>query len=158
MSEETKRCRNIRRVLIFLFIVCGYMLSMTFAVDLIEIDGVETYIQMTALNLAFGTMGGATPVRQNTVIGLLYIIIPLVGFFFMFFDKKTNIKNIVGICCGVIGMTSIFMFIGLNIGIGALISIFCYILIDILSATALLMNLQDRKAERKPRTLKRHLV
>ena len=70
----------------------------------------------------------------------------------MFFDKKTNIKNIVGICCGMIGMTSIFMFIGYNIGIGALLSIFCYILIDILSITAMLMHIQDAK----PKALKRH--
>jgi len=157
MSEESKRCRNIRRVLIFLFIVCGYMLSTTFAVDVIEIDGVETVVSMTALNLAFGAMGGSVPVRQNTPIGMLYIILPVVGFFFMFFDKKTNIKNIVGICCGMIGMTSIFMFINFNIGIGALVSILCYILIDILSVTAMFMHLQDSKTNSKPRTLKGHL-
>ena len=156
MSEESKRCRNIRRALICLFVVCGYLLSTTFAVDIVEIDGTEKAVAFTALNLAFGSMGENDPVRQNIVIGLLYIILPFIGFFFMFFDKKTNIKNIVGICCSMIGMTSIFTFIGFNIGIGALISIICYIVIDILSIIAMFMHLQDRKTEIKPKTLRRH--
>lgn len=156
MNIETKRCRNIRRVLVALFIVCGYLLSTTYAVDYMEINGEETYVPMTALNLAFGTMGSDIPVRQNTVIGIVYLALPLIGFFFMFFDKKSNIKNFVGIGCGVIGMMSILMFIGGNIGMGALVSIFCYMLITILSATAVLMNLQDRKSERSAPTLKKH--
>ena len=61
MSDESKRCRNIRRVLIALFIVCGYMLSTTFAVDVMEIDGAETMVSMTALDLAFGSMGREIP-------------------------------------------------------------------------------------------------
>ena len=152
MSDESKRCRNIRRVLIALFIVCGYMLSTTFAVDVMEIDGAETMVSMTALDLAFGSMGREIPIRHNIVIGLVYILLPFIGFFFMFFDKKTNMKNIVGICCGMIDMTTIFMFIGYIIGICALLSIFCYILIDILSITAMLMHIQDAK----PKALKRH--
>ena len=154
---ESKRCRNIRRVLIALFIVCGYLLSTTYAVDYIEIDGVDTFVPMTALNLAFGAMGGSTPVRKNTVIGIVYLLIPLIGFFFMFFDKKSNIKNFVGIGCGVIGMMSILMFIGSNIGMGALVSIFCYMLITILSATSVLMNVQDRKKQQAAPVLKKHI-
>ena len=132
------------------------MLSTTFAVDIMEVNGAEQIVSMTALNLAFGSMGSEIPARQNTVIGLLYLALPVIGFFFMFFDKKTNIKNFVGIGCGMIGMTSIFMFIGFNMGIGALVSILCYILIDILSIMAMFMHLQDNKKEIKPKTLKPH--
>ena len=153
---ESKRCRNIRRVLIALFVVCGYMLSTTFAGAFVDVKGEETYVSMTALNLAFGSIENDIPVYQNKAVGSVYLIIPFIGFFFMFFDKKTNIKNIVGICCSMIGMTSIFTFIGFNIGIGALISIICYIVIDILSIIAMFMHLQDRKTEIKPKTLKRH--
>ena len=53
-SVESKRCHNIRRVLIALFIVCGYMLSTTFAGAYFDIDGKETFVPMTALNLALG--------------------------------------------------------------------------------------------------------
>lgn len=156
MSEtETKRCRNTRRVLIALFIVCGYMLSTTYAVDYVEIQGKETLVEMTALNLAFGAMGGSLPMRSNIVIGLLFIFLPLLGFFFMFFDKKTNIKNFVGIGCGLIGMMSIMLFIGANIGIGALVSVLCYLVITILSTVAVLMHAQDKRAVSAPK-LKKH--
>jgi len=157
-NKETKRCRNIRRVLIALFIVCGYMLSTTYAVDYIEIQGEETLVAMTALNLAFGAMGGSLPMRSNIVIGALFLLLPLIGFFFMFFDKKTNIKNFVGIGCGVIGMMSIMLFIGANIGIGALVSVLCYMVITILSAVAALMHAQDKRAASAPSApkLKKH--
>jgi len=155
-NTETKRCRNIRRVLIALFIVCGYMLSTTFAVDYIEVQGEEKLVEMTALNLAFGAMGGSLPMRSNIVIGLLFILLPLLGFFFMFFDKKTNIKNFVGLGCGIIGMMSIMLFIGANIGIGAFISVLCYVLITILSGVAVLMQAQDNRKNYAPK-LKTHV-
>jgi len=155
-NTETKRCRNIRRVLIALFIVCGYMLSTTFAVDYIEVQGEEKLVEMTALNLAFGAMGGSLPMRSNIVIGLLFILLPLLGFFFMFFDKKTNIKNFVGLGCGIIGMMSIMFFIGANIGIGAFISVLCYVLITILSGVAVLMQAQDNRKNYAPK-LKTHV-
>ena len=153
---ETKRCRNIRRVLIALFIVAGYMLSTTFAVDYLEVQGEEQLVEMTALNLAFGAMGGSVPMRSNIVIGLLFILLPFLGFFFMFFDKKTNVKNFVGLGCGIIGLMSIMLFIGANIGIGALVSVLCYLLITMLSGIAVLMHAQDNPKEITTK-LKKHV-
>lgn len=152
-SSETKRCRNIRRVLIALFIVCGYMLSTTFAGAYFDIDGKETYVPMTALNLALGSMGGDTPVYQNKFFGGMYILIPFIGFFFMFFDKKSNVKNLAGIILGIVGCLAIAFPLGasdkLYLGIGALVSMIVYVLITMLSAISILFVIEDRHKERK---------
>lgn len=143
-STETRRCRNIRRVLIALFIVCGYLLSTTYAIVPVEIDGKETYVNETALNLTFGSMGGDTPMAASK-FGYLFLVLPFIGFFFMFFDKKTNIKNFVGLICGVVGALSISFFIGAYVGLGGLVSIFAYMLIAFLSAVSIFLNAQDKK-------------
>ncbi len=140
---ETKRCRNIRRVLIAMFVVCGYMLSTTFAYA--EIN--EEWVSMTALNLAFGSMGADHPVYKNTFFGLMYIVIPLIGFFFMFFDHKSNLKNLVGIVCGIVGCAALALPLGaseaLYIGIGAVVSMVLYIVITTLSAISIFMKIED---------------
>lgn len=150
-KEETIRCRNIRRVLIGMFIVCGYLLSTTFATAYIDVDGKEQLISMTALNLAFGSMGADHPVYKNTLFGVTYMVIPLLGFLFMFFDHRSNVKNLVGIACGMIGCCSIALPIGmsgeLGLGIGALLSMLIYLIITPISAISVFMKIEDdRKA------------
>lgn len=159
---ETKRCRNIRRVLIALFIVCGYMLSTTFAGTYVEIEGEEVFVRTTALNFLFGAGGLDTPVFRNIPLGILYCVIPLVGFFFMFFDKKSNVKNMVGIVCGAVGCLSIALPLAANssemaLGIGALVSILVYMIITMLSGISVFMKLEDRRSEEtEPKRLGKH--
>ena len=161
-NTETKRCRNIRRVIIALFVVCGYMLSTTFAGAYLPVEGEQTFVTMTALNFAFGAMGSDNPVLRNTPLGILYCIIPLVGFFFMFFDKKSNLKNYVGIVCGAVGCLSIAFPLAANsselaIGIGAIVSILCYMIITMLSGISVFMKLEDRRnGNTEPKRLSKH--
>ncbi len=158
---ESKRCRNIRRVLIALFVVCGYMLSTTFAGAFVDVKGEETYVSMTALNLAFGSIENDIPVYQNKAVGSVYLIIPFIGFFFMFFDKKSNVKNLVGLALGVIGCSVIALPIGANnelyLGIGALVSMVAYMLIAMLSGVSIFMILEDRRAGESEKKLSKHL-
>ena len=66
-TTETKRCRNIRRVLIALFVVCGYLLSTTFISAYVTVGGKEKLITETALNLTFGSVSGSTPPSPWTI-------------------------------------------------------------------------------------------
>lgn len=131
------------------------MLSTTFAYAYIQTsEGAEPeLISMTALNLAFGSMNADHPVYRNTFFGVLYMVIPLIGFFFMFFDKKSNLKNLVGICCGVIGCLAIALPIGFNDelapGVGALTSVLVYVFITMLSAISVFVKLEDNAKMRK---------
>lgn len=154
-ETETKRCKRLRTCLVCLFIVCGYLLSTTYAIDVLEVDGVETYVPMTALNLVFGEMGGATPVRASK-IGYIFLIVPLVGFLFTFFDRKSNVKNIVSIICGTVGALSISFLIGSYVGMGAFVSIFLYMFIVVIAAISILFNIQDRKEINTAPRLEKH--
>ena len=176
---ETKRCRNLRRVLIALFIVCGYMLSTTFAGAYLDVKGKETFVTMTAINLALGSPGSDTPVYQNAFFGGMYIAIPFIGFFFMFFDKnikknpikgiaiyipfigfffmffdkKSNVKNLAGVILGIVGCLGIALPLGMSeklyLGIGAMVSMILYVIIAMLSAVSILFVLEDKQKDSK---------
>lgn len=154
-STETKRCKIMRRAIMIIFIVCGYLLSTTYAIDVIEVDGEELVVPMTALNLVFGAMGSDIPVRANK-IAIIFFLVPLIGFFFTFFDKKSNIKNFVSLACGAIGALSISILIGGYGGIGALLSVVLYFIIFVLSVFSIFMNLQDRAKTKEPTRLSVH--
>ena len=151
-NTETKRCRNLRRVFIGMFIVCGYMLSTPFAYAYVDVEGKPELISMTALNLAFGTITEDHPVYRNTLFGIIYLILPLLGFFFMFFDKRSNAKNLVGIACGIIGSMSIALPIGFNEnlapGIGAVVSTIFYVFVTTLSAISVFVHIEDTRNSR----------
>ena len=136
------------------------MLSTTFASAYFDIDGEKKSVPMTALNLALGSMGSDTPVYQNKLFGGMYIAIPFIGFFFMFFDKKSNVKNLVGMVCGIIGCLSISFPLGANenlyVGIGAVVSILVYVIITALSGISIFMKLEDRHKENKGTRLSVH--
>ena len=153
-KNETKRCRNIRRVLIALFVVCGYLLSTTFVYAYVTVEGEEKLISETAMNLAFGSVSGSTPAYKNTVVGVMYFLIPLIGFLFMFFDHRSNVKNLVGIICGIVGCLSIALPIGFNpdlgLGIGALVSTILYMFITALSGISVFMKLEDDRNDKSP--------
>ena len=146
---ESKRCRTLRRVLIGMFIVCAYLLSCPFVSAYITINDADKLIYMTALNLAFGSMGADHPVYMNAVYGMTYIIVPVVGFFFMCFDRKSNLKNLVGIACGVIGCLSIALPIGMssymNLEYGAFASMLIYLFITPISAASIFVRMEDNR-------------
>lgn len=135
-----------------IFFACGYLLSSTFAYAYVESNGEAMYISMTALNLAFGSMGADHPVYMNTAFGIVYIALPLIGFISMFADHHSNVKNLIGIACGVIGCTAIALPIGFNqnlsLGVGAFASMMLYMCATTLSAIAVFMKLEDNRENR----------
>ena len=150
---ESSRCKKLRRVICGMFIVIGYMLSTTFAYAYIETEGEGIFVHMTALNLAFGNPCSDTPMYRNTLYGVIYILLPFIGFLFTFFDHKSNVKNYVSIVCGIIGCSSIALPIGFNPeltpGIGAITSIFLYTAVTSLSAISVLFKIQEQRAANK---------
>ncbi len=152
---ETKRCKVLRGITAFLYVVCGYLLSTTFAVAPVEYKGEEVLSYMTAINLAFGGLGGEVPVYTNK-IAIIFFVIPLVGFFFMFFDKKSNIKNIVSLVGSVLGCAMISFLIGGYIGIGGLLSVLLYFVIAVMSAFGIVLHLADGQKTRQTVRLSPH--
>ena len=61
----------------------------------------------------------------NTMIPLnfIFLVIPIVGFFFCVLDRKSNMKNIVSILCCLLGVVSILTIVTINlISLGSMLA------------------------------------
>lgn len=89
---------------------------------------------------------GAQAEAFNSVLPLffVFIIIPVVGFFFCALDKERNMKNIVSIICCLLGVFSILTIVSINfISYGSLLALLFYLLISFITAFAMMARLTD---------------
>jgi hypothetical protein len=76
----------------------------------------------------------------------IFVIIPLVGFFFCAFDKERNLKNIVSVICCLAGVLSILFIVSYAISIGSLIGLLLYILICFITTFAMFARITPDKS------------
>lgn len=78
----------------------------------------------------------------------VFLILPIVGFFFCALDKERNMKNLVSIACSLLGVFSILTVISINfISYGSLLALLFYILISFITAFAMMARLTDEQEE-----------
>ena len=83
-------------------------------------------------------------------LNFIFVIIPVVGFFFCALDKQSNMKNIVSIFCCLFGVLSIMMIVTVNfLSLGSLISLLLYLLISFLSALSIFARMVKPTEEEK---------
>ena len=74
----------------------------------------------------------------------VFLVIPIVGFFFCALDKERNLKNIVSIICSLLGVFSILTIVSINfISYGSLFALLFYLLISFITAFAMMARLTD---------------
>ena len=105
------------------------------------------------VEIPFSTSNGVTKV-DCTINGLplnfIFVIIPVVGFFFCALDKQSNMKNLVSIFCCLFGVLSIMMIVTVNfLSLGSLISLLLYLLISFLSALSIFARMVKPAEEEK---------
>lgn len=74
----------------------------------------------------------------------LFIILPIVSFFFMLCDKKSNVKNFVSVASCIICCCLITFGLGNAIAIGALMSMLLYILILFLTVVCIFSVVKEQ--------------
>lgn len=75
---------------------------------------------------------------------LIFLIIPIIGFFFCALDKERNLKNIVSIFCCLAGVLSILMIVSINfLDFGSVFALMIYILISFLTTIAMMARIAD---------------
>lgn len=79
----------------------------------------------------------------------LFLIIPIIGFFFCLFDKKRNLKNIVSILCCLCGVLSILLIISYALSIGSLIALLLYIAICFITTLAMFARITSDDVQKK---------
>lgn len=138
-NKTRKRLRTAMWVLYLLQIVlCSmpyYQYSMDGKIysnsvfDMLSALGAGNDIGMSATNYSAVT----TMIPLNFV----FILIPVVGFFFCVLDRQRNLKNVVSILCCLLGVISILTIVTINlISLGSMLALLLYILTSFLSMLA----------------------
>lgn len=71
-------------------------------------------------------------------LNFIFLVIPIVGFFFCVLDKQTNLKNVVSVFCCLIGVVSILTIVTVDLlSLGSMLSLLVYILISFLSTASI---------------------
>ena len=88
------------------------------------------------------TMGMASDqfsaVSRFLPLNFIFVIVPIVGFFFCALDKQSNMKNIVSIICCLVGVISILTIVTVNLlSLGSMLALLLYILISFLSTLSI---------------------
>ncbi|MGN0559176.1 MAG: hypothetical protein ACI4IS_06995 [Acutalibacteraceae bacterium] len=122
--EETKTTKRIRIIQCILFLFEIILLTLPYIGGMI--DGKYRYF--TCIDLIFGNTENQMPlvIRLASVV---FLIIPIVGFFAASFDKTRNIKNIIGIAGSGIGVCAIVIMIGGEaLALGSMLSLLLYLI------------------------------
>ncbi len=86
----------------------------------------------------------------------VFLIIPIVGFFFCALDKQRNLKNFVSLFCCLSGVLSILLIVTLNyIDFGSTFALIIYLAICFITAVAIMARLtKDNEEDKKPKKQK----
>ena len=151
---ENKTRKKLRITQCVLFLILAVFCSFTF-VHIPNPDGSGKDFYATVFDM-LGYMGGEFPdstlsesFKSVLPFYFIFIIVPIVGFFFCALDKERNLKNIVSIILCLAGVFSILTVVSLNfISYGSLFSLLVYILLSFITTIAMMARL-TKDAEAK---------
>lgn len=141
---ENKTRKRLRLVLCFLYLVEIVMCSFPFY-QYVE-DGkliTNSVFEMLSALGAGNTIGisdsAFSAVATMLPMNFIFVIVPIIGFFFCALDKERNMKNIASLICCLVGVISILTIVTVNLlSLGSLIALLLYILISFLSSFSML--------------------
>ena len=148
-KPENKTRKRLRITQCILFLAQILFCTFTF-VQIPSPDPSKVGFYATVFDM-FGYLGGEFPDTAQSAafssvlpVFFIFLVIPVVGFFFCALDKERNMKNIVSIICSLLGVFSILTIVSLNfISYGSLLALLCYILISFITAFAIMARLVD---------------
>ncbi len=124
-NPSSKRVRITMAVLFFIQVIFTTFPFMRGDIG----DGIESSVTAFGMVVHPGVAYTADSIKL-AVFGGIFVIFPMVAFFFCLFDKYSNVKNFVSAACCVICVALIVFGIGPGyIAIGSVITILLYVLI-----------------------------
>lgn len=109
-----------------------------------------------------GYIGGNIPnslagnaMKQYILFMPIFIIIPIIGFFFCALDKQRNMKNIVSMLCCLGGVVSILLIISISfLDTGSLFALLFYVLMCFLTSLSMMARITDNTKNDKDKDKK----
>jgi hypothetical protein len=99
-------------------------------------------------NIVGATSSDFSAINRILPLNFIFVIIPVIGFFFCAFDKERNLKNIVSLLCALAGVVSILTIVTINLlSLGSMLALLFYILISFLSMLSIFARYTKSKEE-----------
>ena len=152
---ENKTRKRLRITMCIFYLIQIYLCTCSYIYLPISDDITENYLSVFGM---LSYLGGSFPNVEGSQAFLSYIpsyfiflIIPIVGFFFCALDKERNMKNIVSIVCCLLGVVSILLIVTLNLMcFGAVMALLLYILTSFITTIAIMARVvKDPEKEEK---------
>ncbi|MEE1155253.1 MAG: hypothetical protein UH241_08870 [Acutalibacteraceae bacterium] len=147
-NTEDKRTKASRLWLCTLFATEIMFLAMPYIAT--TQDG--QYISKTMFELILGINATDVIWVKMAAIALCFAIVPIVGFFFAVFDKKSCVKCFVGCVCaftGICGLTFVLPQFSSVLAIGAMLALVIYLFIFVLCVSLTLKIIGIRALEKQ---------
>lgn len=141
---ESKRTKRLRVAICILYVFTISFSALPFVWG-VKQDG--DYGFVTLLNMMFDGFNYGADCIGVSIIAIILIAIPIIGFLVESFDKTRNIKCITGIICPMVGIFLICFGVGnfiRFISIGGVFSIITYIFICFLSTYLFLVRTEEK--------------
>lgn len=151
--EENKTRKKLRIAQCVLYLVQIFMCTFPY----INGTASDGYFYSYSVLDILSYLGGEFPdssagaaMQQAIPFFFIFLIIPVIGFFFCLFDKYRNLKNIVSMLCCLAGVVSILFIVGYLLSIGSLIALLLYIVICFITTMSMFARItSDENTQKK---------
>lgn len=151
--EENKTRKKLRIALCVLYLVQIFMCTFPY----INGTASDGYFYSYSVLDVLSYLGGEFPdsaagaaMQQAIPYFFIFLIIPVIGFFFCLFDKYRNLKNIVSMICCLAGVVSILFIVSYLLSIGSLIALLLYIVICFITTMSMFARItSDENTQKK---------
>ncbi|MCH5297487.1 MAG: hypothetical protein J1E85_07445 [Ruminococcus sp.] len=151
--EENKTRKKLRIAQCVLYLVQIFMCTFPY----INGTASDGYFYSYSVLDVLSFLGGKFPdsaegaaIQQAIPFFFIFLIIPIIGFFFCLFDKYRNLKNIVSMICCLAGVVSILFIVGYLLSIGSLIALLLYIVICFITTMSMFARItSDENTHKK---------
>ncbi len=149
-STESKKTKPQRLALCVLFLIEILLLAMPY---IAMIDETGTYYSKTILDFIFSMNADDSKWIKLGIIAIVFALIPIIGFFFVAFDKTSCVKCVAACLCAFLGIFSITFvivpqFSGV-LAVGAMLAMIVYLIIFAISVSLALKTIAVRALKRK---------
>lgn len=150
---ENKTRKRLRITMCIFYLVQIYLCTCSYIYLPVSKDITENYLSvfgmLSYLGGTFSDVEGSQAFQKIIPFFFIFIVIPIVGFFFCALDKERNMKNIVSIICCLLGVLSILLVVSsYTLCFGSLFALLLYILTSFITTIAMMARVvKDPKKE-----------
>lgn len=144
-ENKTRKRLRITQCVLYLFQIffctMPYIQGVTTGSEYLQTYSVFDMISFWGGTIPNNAMGSA--LKTYLVFMPIFVIIPIIGFFFCALDKERNMKNIVSLLCCLFGVLSILLIVNRLLSLGSMLSLIVYLVLCFITTMAMFARITD---------------